>query len=234
MFSFFVIGSTVRAFEADADQATSPPPQADANTCVTCHQQKGDETVALFAPSTHAKAGLTCNRCHGGDAKSGDQAAAHAPNFIGKPTASESLAMCGTCHTSQLAAFKASMHVGKQANAISMTCSDCHGAHMVGSFARDFSFALYCTNCHGLEYVRALPAEFMKLLALADEEKDLLARLAAAGRKPSLELLARRKEIRRRLGAIIHATDMRGGLEKQPQLLKLGDEFKTMVESERK
>jgi cytochrome c553 len=234
MFLFFVIGCTVRAFDTDASQATSPPSQANTNTCVACHQQKGDEAVALFAPSTHAKAGFKCNRCHGGDAKAADKAAAHGLNFVGKPTASQSLAMCGTCHTSQLAAFKTSMHVGKQVNAISMTCSDCHGAHMVGSPARDFSFALYCTNCHGLEYVRALPAEFLKLLGLADEEKALLARLDAAGRKPSPELLTRRKEIRRQIGDIIHATDMRGGLDKLPHLLKLGDEFKTMVESERK
>jgi len=233
MLLFFVIACTARAFD-EASQSTAPPPQANANTCVACHQQKGDEAVALYAPSTHAKAGFKCNRCHGGDGKATDKSAAHGLKFIGKPTASQALAMCGACHTSPLAVFKTSMHVGKEQNVISMTCSDCHGAHMVGSPAREFSVALYCTNCHGLEYVRALPPEFLKLLGLADEEKEMLARLDAAGRKPSLELLTRRKEIRRQLGDIVHATDLRGGLEKLPQLMKLGDEFKTRVESERK
>lgn len=232
MLLLFVIVCTVCAFD-EASQS-SVPSQASANTCVACHQQKGDEAIALYAPSTHAKAGFKCNRCHGGDSKATEKTAAHGLNFIGKPTASQTLAMCGACHTSQLAIFKTSMHVGKEQNVISMTCSDCHGAHMVGSPAREFSFALYCTNCHGLEYVRALPPEFLKLLALADAEKELLTRLDAAGRKPSLDLLARRKEIRRQLGDIVHATDLRGGMEKLPQLMRLGDEFKTMVESERK
>ena len=72
------------------------------------------------------------------------------------------------------------------------------------------------------------------MLALVDEQKQMMAKLESAGRKPSPELLARRKEIRRSVGEIVHATDLRGGLERLSQILKLGDEFKAVVEREAK
>src|SRR3977135_3305163 len=43
MLLLFVIVCTVRAFDAASLSTSVPSPQASANTCVTCHQQKGDE-----------------------------------------------------------------------------------------------------------------------------------------------------------------------------------------------
>lgn len=205
-----------------------------ANDCVACHQKQNDKSVALYAESTHAKSGFKCNSCHGGDPKAADKAAAHAVNFVGQPSVNETLAMCGSCHSTQIAKFKTSLHFPDRVGAPRMTCVDCHGAHMVGSLSRDFSFALYCTNCHGLEYLPSLPREFQRMLALVDEEKQMIAKLESSGRKASLELLARRKELRRSVGEIVHATDLRGGLERLSQILKLGDEFKAVVEREAK
>ena len=142
--------------------------------------------------------------------------------------------MCGSCHTTQMATFKTSLHFPDRVGAPRMTCVECHGAHLVGAPSRDFSFALYCTDCHGLEYLPALPNDFRKMLALVDEQKQMMAKLESAGRKPSSDLLARRKEIRRGVGEIVHATDLRGGLERLSQILKLGDEFKAVVEREAK
>ncbi len=208
-------------------------PQA-TNGCVACHQKQNDRSVELYADSTHAKSGFKCDRCHGGDKKAADKAAAHAAGFVGKPSVNETLAMCGSCHTTQLATFKKSLHFPDRVGAPRMTCVECHGAHMVGSVSRDFSFALYCTDCHGLEYLPALPNDFRQMLALTDEQKQMMAKLESAGRKPSPELIARRKEIRRNVGEIVHATDLRGGLERLSQIMKLGDEFKAMVEREAK
>jgi hypothetical protein len=115
-----------------------------------------------------------------------------------------------------------------------MDCVQCHGAHAVGSTGRNFSFALFCTGCHGLEYLPELPREFQKMLALVDDEKDSLAALESAGRKASDEVMKRRKEIRRMVAEIVHSTDMKGGLEKIPQILKLGDEFKSIIEREKR
>ncbi|HKP85052.1 MAG TPA: cytochrome c3 family protein [Blastocatellia bacterium] len=205
-----------------------------ADNCVVCHRGLDDQAVALYSKSAHAKNDFGCDDCHGGDPKATDKAAAHRLRFAGQPTDPQKLAMCGSCHATQLATFKTSLHAPTRANAPRMTCVECHGAHMVGSPARDFRFGLYCANCHGLEYLPALPPEFQKMLALVDEEKDLLGRLADAGRKPSSELLSLRREIRRGVAEIVHATDLRGGLERLPQIFKRGDEFKAMAERERK
>src|SRR5689334_18385343 len=136
-------------------QAEAPrPPRAafsSLNTCIACHQQTGDQSVKLFDRSVHLRHAITCVDCHGGDYKAPDKAAAHAANFIGKPSPVDQLRMCGACHQQPLADFKTGSHFPKNLNVPRLTCSDCHGAHTVGSAARDISFAMFCTNCHGLE-----------------------------------------------------------------------------------
>ena len=190
--------------------------------------------MALYARSVHVANAITCVDCHGGDYKARDKAAAHATNFIGKPSPIEQLTMCGACHGQPLADFKTSSHFPKTLNVPRLTCSDCHGAHTVGSPARDFSYAMFCTNCHGLEYLPELPAAFRNLLQVADEENRTLARLRAWGGEPSNELLARRKAVRRIIGDLVHRTDMRHGIERAPEVIKLNDAFRRMLEAEKK
>jgi nitrate/TMAO reductase-like tetraheme cytochrome c subunit len=208
---------------------------ARANNCAECHKRQSDQAVELFSQSTHAKAGINCGGCHGGEPAAPSKEAAHAANnFVGKPAPNETLAMCGSCHTSQLAAFKSGAHFPERRGTPRMDCSQCHGAHTVGSPTRNFSFALFCTGCHGLEYLPELPREFQKMLALVDDEKDSLASLESGGRKASGEIMKRRGEIRRAVGEIVHSTDVRGGLAKVPQILKLGDEFKAIIERDKR
>ena len=204
------------------------------NTCISCHQQTGDQSVALYARSVHVSNAITCVDCHGGDYKARDKAAAHAANFIGKPSPIEQLTMCGACHGQPLADFKTSSHFPKTLNVPRLTCSDCHGAHTVGSPARDFSYAMFCTNCHGLEYLPELPAAFRNLLQVADEENRTLARLRAWGGEPSNELLARRKAVRRIIGDLVHRTDMRHGIERAPEVIKLNETFKRLSDAKTK
>jgi cytochrome c553 len=219
-----------------AGRSDSRPPVAAfsaVNTCIACHQQ-ADQSVALYARSVHVPNAITCVDCHGGDYKARDKAAAHATNFIGKPSPVEQLTICGACHQQPLADFKTSSHFPKNLNVPRVTCSDCHGAHTVGSPARDFSYAMFCTNCHGLEYLPELPAAFRNLLQVADEENGLLARFSAWGRKPSDELLAKRKEVRHIIGDLVHKTDLRHGMERAPEIVKLNDAFTLMLEAEKK
>ena len=215
-------------------RSVNSSPRAQSNNCASCHAQQKDQVIELFNKSTHAKANVTCNLCHGGEPSAPSKAAAHANNFVGRPGPNETLAMCGSCHTTQLAKFKSSAHFPERKGTPRMDCAQCHGAHTVGSTARNFSFALFCTGCHGLEYLPELPREFQKMLALVDDEKDSLAALESAGRKASDEIMKRRKEIRRMVSEIVHATDLKGGLEQIPQILKLGDQFKTIIEREKK
>jgi mono/diheme cytochrome c family protein len=205
-----------------------------ANGCLTCHQQSGDQSVALYARSVHARNGFACNDCHGGDATAHDKAAAHATNFVGKPSPVEQLAMCGKCHQQPLADFNTSLHRPKNLSAPRLVCSDCHGAHTVGSPARDFKFAGFCTNCHGLEYLPELPADFRKLLQIADEENSLINHFRVWGQTPPGDVLAKRKAIRGMIGALVHKTDLRHGIERAPEITGLNDEFKQMTGTRKK
>ena len=215
-------------------EPVNPAVSSQSNNCAACHARLKDEAVELFAHSTHAKAGVECSQCHGGEPAASSKEAAHKASFVGRPGPNETLAMCGSCHTAPLAKFKASAHFPERRGAPRMDCVQCHGAHTVGATGRNFSFALFCTGCHGLEYLPELPREFQKMLALVDEEKDSLAALESSGRVASGEVMKRRREIRRMVGDIVHSTDMKGGLEKIPQILKLGDEFKAIVGREKR
>ncbi|MFL6214185.1 MAG: c-type cytochrome [Blastocatellia bacterium] len=213
-----------------------PPaaPSASTNACMVCHQRSSDESSKLFAHSVHARRRLTCDACHGGDAKAQDQQAAHARNFIGKPSPVEQVTMCGACHTQASADFRTSLHFPKNFEVPRVTCSDCHGAHTVGSASRDFSFAVFCTNCHGLEYLPELPASLRGLLQIADEENRAVARYRAWGREPSGELIRTRREVRHRISDLVHKTDLPHVAERAPEIIQLDSAFKRLLEAEKK
>jgi cytochrome c553 len=144
-------------------------------------------------------------------------------NFIGQPSPNEVITMCGSCHRAQTAAFKTGKHFPERKGQPRVDCSQCHGAHAVGSASRNFSFVYYCAGCHGQEYLPALPESFQKMLALADS-------LNESTRALSEDAAQRRKEIRRRIGEIVHPTDFEGARSKADEILKLGDELKRMIE----
>ena len=229
-------GPTVATSPLEAAQTTMAGPpsrRADGSSCVICHRASGDRAVALFAPSVHARAGVACDSCHGGNAGSSEKATAHNAGFTSKPSPVDQLAICGRCHQQPLADFKSSRHFPRSIETPRMTCVDCHGAHTVGSRIRDFSFALYCTNCHGLEYLPELPPEFRKFLQIADEERTLMVGATSWGRQPSTELQAKRRDVRRALADIIHRTDLQAGFERLPLLVRLDEEFKKLVAATR-
>ncbi len=193
------------------------------DNCAACHKTETAETVALYLSSVHAAKGFACNRCHGGESAAADKAKAHAGNFIGQPSPNEVLTMCGSCHRAQAASFKTGKHFPERRGQTRLDCSQCHGAHAVGSASRNFSFAYYCAGCHGQEYLPELPDNFKQMLALADSLND-------AGRALSEDADRRRKEINRLIGEIVHPTDFEGARSRIPEILKLGDEFKRMIE----
>jgi mono/diheme cytochrome c family protein len=204
---------------------------ASTNACVACHERSSDESSRLFAHSIHARRGVTCDACHGGDAKAQDKQTAHASNFTVRPSGLEQVTMCGACHAQPSADFKTSLHFPKQLEAPRVTCSDCHGAHTVGSPARDFRFAVFCTNCHGLEYLPELPASLRNLLQIADQENRAVARLRAWGREPAGELMQARREVRRRLGDLVHKTDLPHVAERAPEIIRFDETFKSLSKS---
>jgi cytochrome c3-like protein len=206
------------------------------DNCVACHRLQKDtagQVVAIFQTSTHGRAGIGCDRCHGGDPSQAEKANAHAGHFTAKPDTAGTLEMCGRCHRQPLEFFKASRHVAVRPNAARLDCVECHGVHAIGAASDSFRWPQFCAGCHGLEYLPPLPRPFQEMLALADDLSDGLHRLdQKGGVKP--ELIQRRKEIRHMISELVHQTDSKGGAERIPRILDLGASLKRQIVSEQK
>ncbi len=135
--------------------------------CRDCHATRAE--ARLRAPlsqehDAHARAGLGCTRCHGGDGHATD-ARAHdlAGGFRGVPDGIGVSQVCGRCHDGSredapavLAAFRAGAHgtAIARGNDDAASCSDCHGAHAIEAadhpespIARGHVVGT-CTRCH--------------------------------------------------------------------------------------
>jgi nitrate/TMAO reductase-like tetraheme cytochrome c subunit len=173
-----------------ADQSTPPtsqptlPPVAptpaasgavlDTNTCATCHtaiDNKNHDLVAQWQDSVHGENGIACADCHGGVPTSDQVTVAMDParGFKGAPGRTDTVALCGTCHsdvnrmrqyqipTDQYAKYQASVHGERLLNAGDTRvaiCTDCHGVHDVKK-ASDPTAKVYplnvpalCASCH--------------------------------------------------------------------------------------
>jgi hypothetical protein len=167
-----LVAGTVRA-------APAPP-----TSCTACHLDRasfGDAAVALeesLAEDVHAKAGLSCHDCHGGNpapALAGDPASAmdpaHAADpFRGSPEPGAVPGFCGRCHSDavymkrfgpaaridQEREYGTSRHGSELArgNPRVATCVSCHAAHGIRSSADTRSpvyplrVAETCAACH--------------------------------------------------------------------------------------
>ncbi len=147
---------------------------AAADSCVDCHRDLPEPLGTPLEGMTsdvHAKAGLSCAGCHGGDPGDADLTAMDAhKGFVGKPTRERIPDFCGRCHadentirrfnpqlpTDQLAEYRTSVHGRRLADgdAKVATCISCHGVHGIlpASDARSPVFASNvartCARCH--------------------------------------------------------------------------------------
>ena len=202
------------------------------NKCVACHKNNGEEAM-LYADSIHAAKGISCSRCHGGNASASEKEAGHSGQFVGKPDSAQTIRTCGSCHTAELTLFKTSRHFPEKKGTARLDCVQCHGAHTTGSPSRNFSFAYFCSGCHGLEYLPELNRPFQKMLEVADAQNDAVNAMRKSGSTPDAEAVSLRQQTRKLVGEIVHGTDYEGGREKIPQILKLNEEFKKAVSSRR-
>jgi hypothetical protein len=158
------------------------------NNCIDCHLELEDETLTppakAFAEDVHAKAGLTCASCHGGDpaanVEDGDYSRAMDPDkgYIGVPERAAIPGMCGRCHSDanfmrgfdpniavdQVAQYRTSVHGRKLAegDAKVAECASCHQAHGILP-VKDPRAPVYptqipetCGSCHAkAEYMSA-------------------------------------------------------------------------------
>jgi len=116
-----------------------------------------------MATDIHAKFGLSCADCHGGDRTSddGDEAMSPTIGFVGRPSPKDLPAFCGKCHSDagymkrfnpavrvdQVAEYATSVHGTRLAGGDTnvATCISCHGVHGISS-VKDSRSPVYPTN----------------------------------------------------------------------------------------
>jgi Cytochrome c3 len=207
------------------------------DNCINCHSRQKDKTnqvVSIYSASTHGRGNIGCDGCHGGDSSQSEKTKAHTGHFIARPDTNATLEMCGACHRQPLDFFKNSRHVAARPNAGRLDCVECHGVHGIGAASDSFRWPQFCAGCHGLEYLPQLPRPFQEMLTLADDLREGIHRLEVNGRAPAKELMERRKEIRHMISELVHQTDTKGGGERIPRILELGETLRQQIASEEK
>jgi formate-dependent nitrite reductase cytochrome c552 subunit len=126
-----------------------------------CHSKLGKEQRAGKAyldwkETVHAKAGVTCDNCHGGNSSASTEVRAHQgilkPSNPGSPVSSENIPkLCGNCHVPQLMEFLRSKHYRAvretERTVQGPTCVTCHGS-MHTSVPSPVNVAETCSHCH--------------------------------------------------------------------------------------
>ncbi len=155
--------------------------QREANVCIDCHASDTmkpalREIVDSWNASWHARHGISCEHCHGGDPKDSSLSMTRHRGFVGTPRPSEAPAFCGKCHVGILKNFLESGHgQSLKAGRKAPTCVTCHGSHGVQKAHIDIINEPLCTQCHSYERARV-----MKQALFLTEKKftDLAHRLA--------------------------------------------------------
>jgi hypothetical protein len=140
--------------------------QSASSRCADCHianQQGGGGMLSANAArhlqdwdlSSHGRASVGCEKCHGGDASTFEKFLAHRDIL---PTSSPASPVnrvnlprtCGTCHTGPFVAFQKSRHydILRGGDDRGPTCSTCHG-EVAAYLLSPNSLANACNRCHG-------------------------------------------------------------------------------------
>lgn len=135
-----------------------PSRAAAESTCVACHESAGavdylEHDFAAWKASPHAKAGISCESCHGGDAAKKDKREAHRGVLPSSEPKSRVYftrvpELCGTCHAAEQDAFAKSRHARELARTgKGPNCVTCHGS-MASHVLAPRELELTCTLCH--------------------------------------------------------------------------------------
>jgi Cytochrome c3 len=150
------------------------PGDASSTGCIDCHSKVDARQASIAADwqaSVHAKEGVGCADCHGGDPTSDEITVgmAEANGFQGVPSRDQTIGLCGSCHanadrmrpyqlaTDQYSKYFSSVHGQRLLTADDervAICTDCHGTHGVKP-ASDPTADVYplnvpalCASCH--------------------------------------------------------------------------------------
>jgi len=161
--------------------------QSSENGCIGCHQQsdffaqypKLHEYYQEYLVSPHKQAGVTCDACHGGNARSNSAKKAHIGVLPMNDTNStvhyqKQPDTCGRCHADKREQFVQSKHYAALMDRrAAPTCTTCHPAMSSRPELRSIVLNA-CRNCHGEGNSGNLPL-------IADQAEDIFDKLNMAG-----------------------------------------------------
>jgi formate-dependent nitrite reductase cytochrome c552 subunit len=107
--------------------------------------------------SVHGKKGVTCDKCHGGQAEQQDKEKAHLGLRPSRDPKSPIYytnvpETCGSCHEGVYQQFVKSRHYQNlKADRLAPTCTTCHGFQMDIQPVQPLRIAWRCTLCHNPE-----------------------------------------------------------------------------------
>ncbi|MDH3416732.1 MAG: hypothetical protein OEM64_10530 [Gammaproteobacteria bacterium] len=157
------------------------------NGCINCHRQpdyyaqnpKLHEYYQQYLGSPHEQAGVTCDACHGGNARANSAQKAHvgvlpmnnknsAVHYQKQPET------CGQCHGDKRRQFVKSKHYAALMDQrAAPTCTTCHPAMSRRPELRNIVLNA-CRNCHGEGNSENLPL-------IADQAEGVFSQLNIAG-----------------------------------------------------
>jgi hypothetical protein len=151
-----ILGCAVLTSGASADELPG-------GKCLGCHLTTEDGVGELWQDDVHARAGIGCGACHGGDVTQDDSDLAKRPGsgYRGELSAREVALSCGGCHSDveymkvrkpllpvdQLEKYWTSSHgklLAKGETRVAQ-CASCHGAHGVRE-VNDAKSPVYAAN----------------------------------------------------------------------------------------
>lgn len=161
--------------------------QVEANFCIECHSSERMTPAFLtiaeeWKASWHARHGVACNDCHGGDPKDPSMSMSPHRGFVGTPTYSEVPEFCGKCHIGILRNYLDSGH-GKalRADGEGPNCVTCHGAHNIQKANMDIISEQRCVKCHSYERAKMMKQALFLTEKKIDEMESGLERLRKEG-----------------------------------------------------
>jgi len=128
------------------------------NSCVNCHKNIPKDTFIgenymKWRTSVHSAAGITCDRCHGGNPEKRTRQEAHLGVYNSSNSKSKVFyknvpRTCGVCHTMEYKAFRTSVHYEElQSKGLGPNCVSCHGGKAASIVTPD-EMSEICTRCH--------------------------------------------------------------------------------------
>jgi hypothetical protein len=178
------VDAGVEALAADAGVEDLPGGQ-----CLGCHLTTEDGVGELWQDDVHARAGIGCETCHGGDPAQDDSdlAKRSGSGYRGALSAREIVLSCGGCHSDveymkvrkpllpvdQLDKYRTSEHgklLAKGETRVAQ-CASCHGAHGVRE-VNDAKSPVYAVNVPGMCGTCHADAEYMSDFDIKTNQYD--------------------------------------------------------------